>query len=99
MRFTKNGMRDMAEDVAYLANREGLTGHAASIETRAADSGCASQHANSGFAHGSAAIAALSAVVCVEPQIRFTAVVGIVIAVGLGRNARLTCQLALTSDT
>ena len=43
LRFTKNGMRDMAEDVAFLANREGLTGHAESIETRAADSGPAAR--------------------------------------------------------
>jgi histidinol dehydrogenase len=43
LRFTKNGMRDMADDVVMLANREGLTGHAASVQTRAADSGPAAR--------------------------------------------------------
>jgi histidinol dehydrogenase len=32
--FTKNGLRDLADDVLILAEREGLTGHAASIEAR-----------------------------------------------------------------
>jgi histidinol dehydrogenase len=32
--FTKNGLRDLADDVLMLAGREGLTGHAASIEAR-----------------------------------------------------------------
>jgi histidinol dehydrogenase len=36
-------MKDMAEDVVMLANREGLTGHAASVSTRAADSGPAAR--------------------------------------------------------
>ena len=43
LRFTKNGMRDMAEDVVTLANIEGLVGHAASIELRANDNGPAAR--------------------------------------------------------
>jgi histidinol dehydrogenase len=39
LRFTRSGLRDMAEDVAYLANREGLPAHALSVEQRAADNG------------------------------------------------------------
>jgi histidinol dehydrogenase len=32
--FTRNGMREIAEDVVFLANKEGLTGHAASVSMR-----------------------------------------------------------------
>ncbi len=32
--FTKNGMREIADDVVYLANKEGLTAHAASVSMR-----------------------------------------------------------------
>lgn len=32
--FTKNGMREIADDVIYLANKEGLTAHAASVSMR-----------------------------------------------------------------
>ncbi len=39
MRFTRNGLKDIAPDVAFLAHREGLTGHALSVEVRAADTG------------------------------------------------------------
>jgi histidinol dehydrogenase len=43
LRFTRNGLRDIAEDVIYLAKKEGLTGHAASVELRANDSGPAAR--------------------------------------------------------
>ena len=43
MRFTRNGLRDMAEDVAYLAKKEGLPGHALSVEQRANDTGPAAR--------------------------------------------------------
>ena len=43
LRFTRNGLKDIAEDVIYLANKEGLTGHAASVEQRAHDSGPANR--------------------------------------------------------
>jgi histidinol dehydrogenase len=43
LRFTRNGLRDMAEDVAFLAKKEGLTAHALSVEQRAADSGPAAR--------------------------------------------------------
>ncbi|OWK47120.1 histidinol dehydrogenase [Fimbriiglobus ruber] len=43
MRFTRNGLRDFAEDVAFLANKEGLTAHALSVEQRANDSGPAAR--------------------------------------------------------
>jgi histidinol dehydrogenase len=36
--FTKNGMREIAEDVVYLANKEGLTAHAASVQMRVNES-------------------------------------------------------------
>ena len=39
LRFTRNGLKDIAEDVIYLAKKEGLTGHAASVEQRANDNG------------------------------------------------------------
>src|SRR5260221_13413945 len=32
--FTRNGMREIAEDVVFLANKEGLTGHSASVLMR-----------------------------------------------------------------
>jgi histidinol dehydrogenase len=32
--FTKNGMREIAEDVIFLANKEGLTAHAESVAMR-----------------------------------------------------------------
>jgi histidinol dehydrogenase len=43
LRFTRNGLRDIAEDVIYLANKEGLTGHAASVSVRANDTGPAAR--------------------------------------------------------
>jgi histidinol dehydrogenase len=36
--FTRNGLRDIADDVLDLAGREGLPGHAASVEVRLTDS-------------------------------------------------------------
>ena len=36
--FTRNGLRDIAEDVMLLAKAEGLTGHAASVSLRTTDS-------------------------------------------------------------
>src|SRR5262249_3280029 len=32
--FTKNGIKEIADDVVFLANKEGLTGHAASVSMR-----------------------------------------------------------------
>ncbi|HEY2786715.1 MAG TPA: histidinol dehydrogenase [Fimbriiglobus sp.] len=43
IRFTRNGLRDISEDVIYLAKKEGLTGHAASVEFRVNDSGPAAR--------------------------------------------------------
>jgi histidinol dehydrogenase len=43
LRFTRNGMKDISPDVAFLANKEGLTAHAASIEARANDNGPAAR--------------------------------------------------------
>jgi histidinol dehydrogenase len=43
LRFTRNGLRDMAPDVAYLANKEGLPAHALSVEQRANDTGPAAR--------------------------------------------------------
>lgn len=43
LRFTRNGLRDISEDVIYLAKKEGLTGHAASVEFRANDTGPAAR--------------------------------------------------------
>ena len=43
MRFTRNGLKDIAEDVVFMANKEGLTAHALSVETRAADNGPAAR--------------------------------------------------------
>ena len=43
LRFTRNGLKDIAEDVIYLAKKEGLTGHAASVEQRANDNGPAAR--------------------------------------------------------
>lgn len=43
LRFTRNGLRDMADDVIYIAKKEGLTAHAASVEFRANDSGPAAR--------------------------------------------------------
>jgi histidinol dehydrogenase len=43
LRFTRNGLRDMAPDVAYLANKEGLPGHVLSVEQRANDTGPAAR--------------------------------------------------------
>ena len=37
--FARSGLRDIAPDVAFLANREGLTAHALSVEVRAANNG------------------------------------------------------------
>ena len=43
LRFTRNGLKEIAEDVIFLANKEGLTGHAASVELRANDNGPAAR--------------------------------------------------------
>ncbi len=43
LRFTRNGLRDISEDVAYLAKKEGLPGHALSVEQRANDTGPAAR--------------------------------------------------------
>jgi len=43
MRFTRSGLRDIAPDVIRLANKEGLPGHALSVEQRAADTGPAAR--------------------------------------------------------
>jgi histidinol dehydrogenase len=43
IRFTRNGMKNIAPDAAYLANKEGLTAHAQSVEVRAADNGPAAR--------------------------------------------------------
>ncbi len=43
MRFTRNGLKEIADDVIFLANKEGLTGHAASVEQRAHDNGPAAR--------------------------------------------------------
>jgi histidinol dehydrogenase len=43
LRFTRNGMKDIAPDVAFLAKKEGLMAHAASIELRANDNGPAAR--------------------------------------------------------
>ncbi len=39
MRFTRNGLKEIAPDVIFLAKTEGLTAHAASVELRANDKG------------------------------------------------------------
>jgi histidinol dehydrogenase len=39
IRFTRSGLKDIAPDVAFLAKKEGLGGHAQSVEQRAADNG------------------------------------------------------------
>jgi histidinol dehydrogenase len=39
MRFSRKGLQQIAPDVVHLANVEGLTGHAASVELRANDKG------------------------------------------------------------
>lgn len=39
MRFSRKGLQQIAPDVTYLANIEGLTGHAASVELRVNDKG------------------------------------------------------------
>ncbi len=43
LRFTRNGLKEIADDVIFLANKEGLTGHAASVEQRAHDNGPAAR--------------------------------------------------------
>jgi histidinol dehydrogenase len=43
LRFTRKGLQDIAGDVVFLANKEGLTGHAASVEMRANDNGPAAR--------------------------------------------------------
>jgi histidinol dehydrogenase len=43
LRFTRNGLKEMAEDVLYLANAEGLTAHAASVAMRVQDNGPAAR--------------------------------------------------------
>jgi histidinol dehydrogenase len=39
MRFTRNGLKEIAPDVIFLANAEGLTAHAQSVEVRANTNG------------------------------------------------------------
>lgn len=43
IRFTRKGLQDISPDVVFLANKEGLTGHAASVELRANDNGPAAR--------------------------------------------------------
>ena len=43
LRFTRKGLQEIAADVVFLANKEGLTGHAASVEMRANDNGPAAR--------------------------------------------------------
>lgn len=43
LRFTRNGLKEIAEDVVFLANAEGLTAHAASVSLRANDNGPAAR--------------------------------------------------------
>lgn len=43
LRFTRNGLKDIAEDVVYLADKEGLPGHAMSVSHRANDTGPAAR--------------------------------------------------------
>src|SRR5262245_18597362 len=43
MRFTRKGLQEIANDVIFMANTEGLTGHAASVELRANDNGPAAR--------------------------------------------------------
>jgi histidinol dehydrogenase len=43
LRFTRNGLKDISDDVIYLAKKEGLTAHAASVEFRANDTGPAAR--------------------------------------------------------
>jgi histidinol dehydrogenase len=43
LRFTRNGLKEMAEDVLFLANAEGLTAHAASVSMRVQDNGPAAR--------------------------------------------------------
>jgi histidinol dehydrogenase len=43
IRFTRNGLREIAEDVIFLANTEGLTAHAASVHMRVQDNGPAAR--------------------------------------------------------
>jgi histidinol dehydrogenase len=43
LRFTRNGLNEIASDVIVMANKEGLTGHAPSVELRANDNGRAAR--------------------------------------------------------
>ncbi|HUR52813.1 MAG TPA: histidinol dehydrogenase [Gemmataceae bacterium] len=43
LRFTRNGLKEIAPDVVFLAKAEGLTAHAASVEMRANDNGPAAR--------------------------------------------------------
>jgi histidinol dehydrogenase len=43
LRFTRNGLKDIAPDVAFLAKKEGLVAHALSVEQRANDTGPAAR--------------------------------------------------------
>jgi histidinol dehydrogenase len=43
LRFTRKGLQEIAPDVVAMANTEGLTGHAASVEMRANDNGPAAR--------------------------------------------------------
>ena len=43
LRFTRNGLRDISDDVIFLAKKEGLTAHVASVEVRVNDTGPAAR--------------------------------------------------------
>jgi histidinol dehydrogenase len=43
LRFTRAGLKEIAEDVIFLAEKEGLPGHAASVSHRASDTGPAAR--------------------------------------------------------
>src|SRR5438045_3831353 len=43
LRFTRKGLQEIADDVIFMAEKEGLTGHAASVALRAHDNGPAAR--------------------------------------------------------
>ncbi|MCZ2342531.1 MAG: histidinol dehydrogenase [Bacteroidales bacterium] len=43
LRFTRNGLKDIADVVVYLADKEGLPGHSLSVSHRASDTGPAAR--------------------------------------------------------
>ena len=43
LRFTRKGLQEIADDVIFMAEKEGLTGHAASVALRANDNGPAAR--------------------------------------------------------